>query len=181
MGQFPQQPPLEYIPSGPDGQGSRGRFGRGLFGWLLFLGLAAMLFMLLSKKGDTFKLITLDDFVFSLERKEINSVVIDGDEISGHMDDGRGYRTALPAGLAGNWSFIQWLLATSKGTASVEVRNPNNLVINILLPLIPWLLIFGFIWFFVFRQLRSSARTQQMLQQMSQQTPQQPFQQPPPA
>src|SRR5437667_470076 len=34
---------------------------------------------------------------------------------------------------------------------------------NILLPLIPWLLIFGFIWFFVFRQLRNSAGAGGML------------------
>ena len=32
----------------------------------------------------------------------------------------------------------------------------QNWVYNILLPVIPWLLIFGFIWFFVFRQLRRS-------------------------
>ena len=171
MGQFPQQPPLQYPPPGPAGQGAGMRFGRGLFGWVLFLGLAVMLFMILNKNEGAFKPMPLDDFVSRLERKEINSVVIEGDEIRGHTDDGRGYRTALPAGLAGNWSFIQWLLATSKGTASVEVRNPNNLVINILLPLIPWLLIFAFIWFFVFRQLRRSAQTQQMLQQMSQEPP----------
>ena len=34
---------------------------------------------------------------------------------------------------------------------------------NIILPFIPWLLIFGFIWFFVFRQLRNSAGAGGML------------------
>src|SRR5437667_9776892 len=34
---------------------------------------------------------------------------------------------------------------------------------NILLPLIPWLLIIGFIWFFIFRQLRNSAGAGGML------------------
>src|SRR5690349_17450678 len=36
----------------PGGPGNGGlRFGRGLFGWVLFIGLAIMLFMLLSKQG----------------------------------------------------------------------------------------------------------------------------------
>src|SRR5207247_1206744 len=40
---------------------------------------------------------------------------------------------------------------------AVKVENNTNLILQVLLPLIPWLLIFGFIWFFVFRQLRNSA------------------------
>jgi len=35
--------------------------------------------------------------------------------------------------------------------------------VNILLPLVPWLLILAFIWFFVFRQLRNSAGAGGML------------------
>ena len=38
-----------------------------------------------------------------------------------------------------------------------HAENNQNLLSTILIPLIPWLLIFAFIWFFVFRQLRNSA------------------------
>jgi cell division protease FtsH len=34
-----------------------------------------------------------------------------------------------------------------RGNAQVSFRNNQNLLLNILVPLIPWLLIFGFIWF----------------------------------
>jgi preprotein translocase subunit YajC len=34
------------------------------------------------------------------------------------------------------------------------VETSANLLVNVLLPLVPWFLIFAFIWFFVFRQLR---------------------------
>ena len=61
-----------------------------------------------------------------------------------------------------NWDFTAWLL-DHRGTADVKVDNNQNLLINMLLPMIPWLLIFGFIWFFVFRQLRNSAGAGGML------------------
>jgi cell division protease FtsH len=50
-----------------------------------------------------------------------------------------------------------------RGATKVEAKNQSNLLMNILLPLVPWLLIFGFIWFFVFRQLRNSAGAGGML------------------
>src|SRR3954470_18182822 len=52
----------------PGGPGNGGlRFGRGLFGWVLFIGLAIMLFMLLSKQGGTYKTIPLSEFMNVLE------------------------------------------------------------------------------------------------------------------
>jgi ATP-dependent Zn protease len=41
--------------------------------------------------------------------------------------------------------------------AEVRVENNPNLFVNLVLPLVPWLLIFLFIWFFVFRQLRKAS------------------------
>jgi hypothetical protein len=66
------------------------------------------------------------------------------------------FRVPLPAG-AGNWSTIQWLLEHANGAGVGVADNGPNFVVNILVPLIPWLLIFGFIWFFVFRQLRKQS------------------------
>jgi hypothetical protein len=81
----------------PGGNANGLRFGRGLFGWVLFIGLAIMLFMLLNSRQ-------------------------------------------APPGTAG------------------PVPRPvaNSYVHNILLPVLPWVLIFGFVWFFVFRQIRRS-------------------------
>jgi ATP-dependent Zn protease len=66
------------------------------------------------------------------------------------------FRTVLPEGATSQWTFTEWLLANRRD-AIVTVQSPS-LMLNILVPLIPWLLIFGFIWFFVFRQLRGAQR-----------------------
>ncbi|MDQ3441893.1 MAG: hypothetical protein M3478_16240 [Planctomycetota bacterium] len=68
------------------------------------------------------------------------------------------FRTPLPPGTTTGWNFMEWLLENRRN-ATVGVRNNNSLLINILVPLIPWLLIFLFIWFFVFRQLRKAQTT----------------------
>ena len=156
MGQLPQQH-LNYAAPNP----APGiRFGRGLFGWLLFIGLAVMLFMVLDSGKGSLATLPLGVFVQRLEAKQVTSIVIDGDKIIGTITGGQRFRTPLPPGMSGDWSFVQWLIEKSQGTAVVEVHNPNNVWINILLPLVPWLLIFLFIWFFVFRQVRKASCAQ---------------------
>ena len=130
------------------------RFGRSVFGWVLFIGLAIMLFLLLSKQGGQFKSISLDEFVARVEDKRVVSMVIDAGEITGRLSDGTEFRTAIPDGLASRWEFIHWLLDKSRGIATVRVQPTNNGVINILLPVVPWAMIFFFIWLFVVRPLR---------------------------
>ena len=75
------------------GGGKKWHLSRGVFGWLLFVGLAVMLFMLLSRN---------------------------------------------PAPRA----------------ATVPAAPARGPFATVILPLVPWVLIFGFIWFFVFRQIR---------------------------
>jgi ATP-dependent Zn protease len=54
---------------------------------------------------------------------------------------------------------MQWLM-DHRQDAEVRVENNANPLVNLLLPLVPWLLIFLFIWYFVFRQLRNANRQQ---------------------
>lgn len=63
------------------------------------------------------------------------------------------FSVTLPQGVTESWAFVQWVL-DNRRDAQVTVDNNSSLLVNILVPLIPWLLIFGFIWFFVFRVLR---------------------------
>ena len=65
------------------------------------------------------------------------------------------FRTRLPANTTAGWNFTEWLLENRRN-AVVGVSDDDNLLLNILIPLIPWFLIFAFIWFFVFRQLRGA-------------------------
>jgi cell division protease FtsH len=154
----------------PAGNGGL-RFGRGLFGWVLFIALAVMLFMLLNKNQTQYARIALSDFMTQLREDHVRELTIEGDKILGEFRDmqpvgekgervGK-FQTELPTGSL-NWDAVNAILS-SRGSAKVSVENNSNVVLQFLLPLIPWLLIFGFIWFFVFRQLRNSAGAGGML------------------
>src|SRR4051812_10856175 len=91
-----------------------------------------------------------------LSAGNVKAVDVEHDLLSVELADPRAlggatvkqFRTTLPEGTTSQWTFMEWLLANRRD-AAVTVRNQNSLILNILVPLIPWLLIFGFIWFFV--------------------------------
>ena len=148
------------------------RFGRGLFGWVLFIALAVMLFMLLSKSQAQYARVALSDFYSRLETDKVANFTIEGDRVLGEFREPepvgeRGervgkFQTEFPTGSLQTYDGVRDLLA-KRGNAKVKVENNQNVLLNIIVPLIPWLLIFGFIWFFVFRQLRNSAGAGGML------------------
>jgi cell division protease FtsH len=154
----------------PNGNGGM-RFGRGLFGWVLFIGLAVMLFLLISNKSKAYHPIDTSTFWSKLADGRVRTLTIEGDEVVGEFV-GQGeqiddktvtrFRTSFPTGTSSDWAFTREIL-DNRNDAVVKVENNQNLLISLLLPLIPWLLIFGFIWFFVFRQLRNSAGAGGML------------------
>ena len=76
------------------------------------------------------------------------------------------FRVILPPGVEpelGSSARISFdRLAATSGSKS-EPGKSNNPLLQMLLPIIPWVLIIGFIWFFVFRQLRNSAGAGGML------------------
>jgi cell division protease FtsH len=167
--QRPERPTQRKNGRPPAGNGGL-RLGRGLFGWVLFIALAVMLIMLLQKGSTQYASIALSDFWSQLEQDHIANVTIEGDKLSGVLTAQQNiagqnvmkFQTALPAGTSSSWEVTRDILA-KRGNAKVEVENSQNLLLNIIVPLIPWLLIFGFIWFFVFRQLRNSAGAGGML------------------
>ena len=160
--------------SGNGGGGGGMRFGRGVFGWFLFIGLAVMLFMLVQKQTKSYTAINLDQFYTELDNGKIKEMTMEGDQIHGQfiqkvsIPDGReidSFKTELPTGVSADYQFTKDLVerARAHGQPAIKVENSQNVLINIIVPLIPWLLIFGFIWFFVFRQLRNSAGAGGML------------------
>ena len=46
------------------------RFGRGVFGWVLFIGLAVMLFMLLSNQSQNYREVDLNDLMVATNSDE---------------------------------------------------------------------------------------------------------------
>jgi cell division protease FtsH len=149
------------------------RVGRGLLGWVLFIGLAIMLFMLINRQGKNYQAIPVSVFEADLSGGLVKSLVIDGDTVTGEFNTKTtvpgssvpvtNFQVTYPTGtFSGGSNTLQHILDKSNG-ATVDARNDNNLLLTLVLPLVPWLLIFGFIWFFVFRQLRNSAGAGGML------------------
>ncbi|HWP40660.1 MAG TPA: ATP-dependent zinc metalloprotease FtsH [Tepidisphaeraceae bacterium] len=172
----------EQRPEKPARKNSRGpgangglRFGRGVFGWILFIGLAVMLFMLVSKQSRAYHPIDYSQFWTELDNGKIKELTIENDEIHGQFNtevalpSGQKielFRTTLPTGLSMDYEFLKDLVERgrkSNSNPAIKVENSQNFLLQFILPLIPWLLIFGFIWFFVFRQLRNSAGAGGML------------------
>jgi ATP-dependent Zn protease len=144
----------------------RGAAWRGLFGWILFATLSIVLFMLLNENRGTFTSIPLSEFYDQLESGNVTSVTITESSVKGHFkspinphgDSIQDFRADLPTGVSSQWTFAEWVLSHRKG-ATVQSDNSTNTLTSIIVPLIPWLLIFAFLWFFVFRQFRRNAAT----------------------
>lgn len=140
--------------------GQTPRRSRGLFGWFVLGALTLAVFLVLTIRPAPTE-ISLSHFYQLLAAGKIQSITVQGNQIRGMLDSPLpgarspdvAFRTQLPPGMSASWSFIEWLLENRHG-AEVSVDGTENLAATILVPLIPWVLIFGFIWFFVFRTLR---------------------------
>jgi cell division protease FtsH len=150
------------------------RFGRGLFGWVLFIGLAVMLFIVLNSKSRSATDVSMNEMEVQATNGNIKELVIDDYVVRatlanpiqvGTANNITRIRTEVPNQAIQQWGYVEWVqkMAKTSNNAVVKAENSQNLVMNLLLPLVPWLLIFAFIWFFVFRQLRNSAGAGGML------------------
>jgi cell division protease FtsH len=145
------------------------RFGRGLFGWVLFIGLAIMLWILF-QKGTSKPVIAYSDFMVQLDQGHVKEMKLSDGEVAGTFTSPQHigtvttteFRTKVAAKGSSTWDAQQFLTKNRHG-AQVSYEGDNSLLIDLVVPLIPWILIFGFIWFFVFRQLRNSAGAGGML------------------
>jgi cell division protease FtsH len=148
------------------------RVGRGLFGWVLFISLAIMLVMLLRNSTPAYQPIHMSDFETLLANNKVEEFTIDGNEVKGIVKEtvqipgappnSRYFDTEYPEGTFSNGVYLAELMK-KRGDTAVDSKNQSGLLMNILLPLVPWLLIFGLVWFFFFRQLRNSAGAGGML------------------
>ena len=156
-------PSGQYVPVHPVPVLPPARRGRGWIGWVLFIALAVALFLSLQANRPDRPGFTLSRFATELEAGNVSEVEVGQDSLRGKFNKPIPTRNGgttttfgveLGTGTGHTWGFVSWLLAIRNG-ADVRMVNDQNLLAAILIPLIPWLLIFAFIWFFVFRQLRN--------------------------
>ena len=156
--------------TGPNGGGLK--LGRGLFGWVLFIGLCVMLFVILTQKNRNSTNVDISELRTQLKAGNVVKVTIDGDTLRGTFRNPIAvngpnkvteFRTDVPTG-SQPWDVTKWLMDDSAGgSTSVVAENNGTLFSSILVSLIPWLVLFGLIWFFILRQLRNSAGAGGML------------------
>jgi cell division protease FtsH len=171
--QRPDRPPRK---NGRNSLNGGLRFSRSLFGWFVCIGLAAMVFMFFQNTHNQYKDIPLSQFEAALSGKQISWMDIQGDDIEGKFTHRLPiynsstnttiqtdyFRTTVPTGTFQNPGYLLWIMA-NRGPAEVDVENNQSIIINVLLPVVPWLLLFGVIYFFLFRQLRNSGGAGGML------------------
>ena len=153
-----QQPEREDRPSGNRPPGTPVRMSRGVLGWIVVIVFSLMLIMMVMNNMPGHAKLRMDQFRAELEAGNIQRVVFKADRISGErknvqsQGEPKAFEVEWPPG-AMDYEFTRYVLDNVKD-GQVETDNNSGVFLNVLLNIVPWILVFAFIWFFVFRQLR---------------------------
>src|SRR6185437_16090431 len=120
------------------------KFGRGLLGWLLFVAVAALLFVWLKQTSPGYAKIDFTNFWQQVEGSNVKSLVIDGSEITGKLKEQRtfgdqnvtNFHTDLPDGMGTQWEFLKDILQKTSNTTQIKAEPTNNILVNFILPFI---------------------------------------------
>ncbi|MBL8880159.1 MAG: ATP-dependent zinc metalloprotease FtsH [Phycisphaerales bacterium] len=151
-------------PSGGPGGKPPMRVSRGAFGWLVIFGLAMTLLFMLNRGLGSAVEISTNAFWTHVKNGNVESVVVKDGLITGK------FRTPPPSAPTGVKSFeCSYLVSSqnfeeirkdiqnfSNGTTDIRYQPTNSLWISMLVTTIPWIIVFGIIFFFAMRQLRQA-------------------------
>ncbi|MBU0639789.1 MAG: ATP-dependent zinc metalloprotease FtsH [Planctomycetes bacterium] len=158
------QQPKGPRPDGGDGGPPRSpvRLTRGAFSWIVIFGLALMLLMVLQQRGGGANKISITNFWTHVGNGDIKSLTVKEELVTGELkialpdSQNKAFECPYP-GLAENFEeFRKEINRVAREPIEVVYQPSNNLLMNVLLSLIPWVLLIGIIWFVLFRQLRQS-------------------------
>ena len=156
----------------PSGDGDGGpprppmRVSRGLFSWIVIVGLGLVFLVMLSQSMNKVHKLSISDFWTHIKNGDVAKVVVKENILTGEF-----YPDRVPAnGPADVKQFECDYLGVVKiiedVRKEVDKSSPrrvefsseggNNVFISILMSIVPWLLLFGIIWFLLFRQLRQT-------------------------
>jgi cell division protease FtsH len=137
---------------------------RNVMSWLILLALAMLLVALLQNSLAPTDEISISDFLKHVQNQEIEELTLTEDGIIEGVfkaqrregvppDDPRRFKVIYPREAIDNNFVLQLTEALPEAKIEAEKRSQ---FLMILLSMLPWLLIFAFIWFFIFRQLRGA-------------------------
>ena len=152
------------------------RFGRGVFGWVLFLAVVILLFLYVSTQSKNVSDVSINDFYSQLDAGAVTDLKIVSDDVygtfkppltpaNGHAAIDK-FKVSMPVMLTSSPDFLNKLLYQPNGKPRMiplTNENSNNLLLNILIPFVPWVIVFVIIWFIFIRQLRNSGGAGGML------------------
>ena len=159
-------------PGGNNGEGPR--FNRGLMGWVVMVVGAVLVFWVLTMQKDPSTEVPLN-FVrqqaVAVEGEEagnLKKITFTGNSLTGEFREAVAHPTkgdtvkvekffaAVPQGMTSDPDFLQYF-EQADPTTTIAAKPGNSLLVQVLIGLVPWLLILGFLWFFVFRPMRNAA------------------------
>ncbi|MBI5762992.1 MAG: ATP-dependent zinc metalloprotease FtsH [Planctomycetes bacterium] len=143
----------------------RMKMSRGVMSWVGFVLIALMIALVVSQGYQPAEPLSIDAFWKNLAADQFSEVVILDDAIAGKYRETAQGRPHGPRATntfkvnyrADRVTELEEKIRKTSPSTKVNYEQSSAPYINMLLSIIPWILIFGFIWFFVFRQLRSSA------------------------
>jgi cell division protease FtsH len=145
-------------------------------GWFILAVAALLVVFVIQQQADQYEPVELSTFWEQLipreegARSNVRKVTINGAELYGEFvepyKDAKGnsiekFKTQIPVGMAQDYNLLKDIREAGGGT-SYDAENTSGWLVY-LVPLIPWILIFAFIWFFLIRQLRAGGGAGGML------------------
>jgi len=154
-------------PSSGDGEPPKPptpRMSRGTFSWVVILGLALMLmFMFYRGSAADGEVIPLSEFITLLKDNKVRTIEIRSRDrfvatLKGKRVNSDSDKIQVQYPLVGedNFEAFREEVAASKSNPTIVDKQNNNLLLNVMIQILPWILIFGVAWFFLFRQLRQA-------------------------
>ena len=163
----PQKPEDPKRPSGTPSP----RLSRNMVSWLVLLALAMALVAVLNDSLSPSHEFAINDFWKQVKNQNIDRVVIhEGGVVEGLMkqlpegsppNSSLQFRVDFPRGTI-DGEFLKELRESLPEDTVIKSQKPNQFLL-VLVSTLPWLLVIGFIWFFVFRQLRNAGGAGGML------------------
>ncbi len=140
---------------------------RGVMSWIGFILIALMILALINDGFKSPRTLSIVEFWQQVENGNVARVTLTDNAIKGLLREDRAgrpvgggperFQVKYPHGAIQQELIDKLLAASAEKGFELDYDETSGLYVQLLVQMIPWLLIILFVWFFVFRQLRSSA------------------------
>jgi cell division protease FtsH len=136
----------------------------GTLGWVVLVALIVMMATMFMSSKNRARQVPFSKFLAHLQNKEIEKTTVKDDsvifrlkELQGRpQGEGRDFEARIPPEYAAK--LMEELKTVQQADPKFTYEyTPSSPVVQVLITLLPWLLIFAFVWWFVIRQLRGAS------------------------